>query len=77
MENTEVNIPENIQEICRDFAEVAIKHGLYKFSGTFRPKEIWLADVSFNWEAGRHNEDSNQLKITSQFYVHTNVKLPK
>ncbi len=75
---TEVTIPEEIQDVCRAIIKVAQQQGLRKFSGTFRPDyEKWSADVQFTWEQGRHGEDFNQLKITSTFWIHTEVKPKK
>lgn len=74
MNNEKITIPEDVQQVCRDFAKVAIKHGLYKMSGNFSPSG-WGADVSFSWNSGRHNEDSDRLSINSTIYVHTNVNL--
>jgi len=76
MKNTEINIPEELQQICRDFAEVAIKHNLYRFTGNFKPRTNWGGEISFSWGAGRHEEDSNELSITTQMFVHTKVKIP-
>lgn len=72
-----VNIPENIQQVCRDFAEVAIKHGLFNFSGKFQPPHGWSGEISFNWKAGRHSEDQNEISISSQMWVNTNVRMQK
>jgi hypothetical protein len=72
MEN-KIEIPEELQQICRDMAKVAQTHGLYEFSGKFRPKGSWGGDILFAWKAGRHEEDSDQIDITSSFFVHTRV----
>lgn len=77
MEKDEITIPEELQQVCRELAEVAQRHGLYKLSGQFRGKGKWGGDVSFAWEAGRHNEDSDQLNITSTFNVWTQVRVAK
>lgn len=77
MDNNKIDIPENLQQICREMAEVAIKNNLHSFSGTFTPPFGWSGQISFNWTAGRHNEDSDSLNISSQFFVHTTVKVPK
>jgi hypothetical protein len=75
MENKNTGIPEEIIEVCRAFAKVAKESGLHKFSGNFDPRNThgWDGSVSFNWEAGRHGEDSNHFSITSQFYVHATI----
>ena len=72
MEN-KIEIPEELQQICRDMAKVAQTHGLCEFSGKFRPKGRWGGDISFSWKDGRHEEDSDQIDITSSFFVHTRV----
>ena len=72
-----VDIPESIQQICKEVAAVAAKNGLYTFSGQFKPVSSkhhnWGGNISFHWKAGRHDEDSNQISITSEFYVTTNI----
>lgn len=77
MSKTKIDIPEELQQICRELAEVAQKHGLHALSGKFQPMTGWGGEISFGWHAGRHNEDSNELNISSTFYVTTNVKLKK
>ena len=66
-----------MQEICRDMGKLAKKHKMIAFSGKFRPRlhntSRWGGEISFRWESGRHEEDANQLYITSQFFVHTIV----
>ena len=73
MEKQKIDIPEELIEICRDMANVARKHGLIKFSGSFTPRTNWGGDISFGWEAGRHGEDGDEIKISSQFTVFTKV----
>lgn len=75
MEENKINIPEDLQQICRDLAEVAIKHNLYSLSGNFRHRTNWGGDINFGWVAGRHEEDKNQLTVSSQLMVYTKVKL--
>lgn len=73
MEN-KINIPEELQQVCKDLAKVAQKHNLYELRGTFNPRDnSWSRDISFSWKAGRHNEDSDEIDITSSFYVHTRI----
>lgn len=61
-------IPEEIKNIAREFAEVAKKNSINEFKGTFRVFGMgWDNEVHISWNAGRHNEDSNDLKITSEF----------
>lgn len=72
-QNIKIDIPDELQQICKDMAKVARKHGLYKFNGVFRPNTGWAGDVSFTWEAGRHGEDSDSIRISSSFHVHTTV----
>lgn len=79
MSENEITIPEELQQVCRDISDVARKHGLLKLSCNFDPSNMhhnWRGQISFSWEQGRHGEDANQLKITSQFYVHTQINLP-
>lgn len=71
-----IQIPEELQQICRDIAKIAQKHKMVKFHGAFHPRlhqTKWAGEISFRWESGRHEEDSNQLYITSQFFIHTIV----
>jgi hypothetical protein len=73
MEN-KINIPEDLIQVCRDLAKVAKASGLHSLSGKFTPlHSSWGGDINFSWEAGRHGEDSDQIKITSSFFVFTHV----
>ena len=74
MSKDKIEIPEELQQICRDLAKVAQKHGLHTLKGDFSPNTNWGGDVHFRWSAGRHGAESNQISITSNFYVHTKVK---
>ena len=73
-----IDIPEDVQRICREFAKVAIANGLHGFEAKFRPPYTseWNSDVNISWTAGRHFEDSNQLSISSQLFVNTKVNIP-
>lgn len=71
MEDIKIDIPEHIQQICREFGDVARKHGLYHLSGTFKGTKGWSGEINFNWDAGRHNEDSNEIRISSTMHVST------
>ena len=70
-----IDIPEDIQLICRNIAKAARESGLNKFECKFMPgfNSKWKHEVHFNWEAGRHNADSNHLYISSQCYAHTQI----
>ena len=71
---TEQNIPESVQNICKEICKAARDQGLYEFSGKFRPDySVWCAEVSFSWKRGRHEEDWNKIQITSTHFVHTNI----
>ncbi len=71
-----IDIPENIQQICREIAKVAQEQGLDKLSCSFNCYKFspWGSDIHFQWEMGRHGEDRNEIKISSQFTVFTTVK---
>jgi hypothetical protein len=77
MENEKITIPEDLQQICRDFAAVAIKHELYYFNGSFVPRTNWGGEINFKWSAGRHNVGENELNISTQLFVNTKVIIPK
>lgn len=72
---TKIEIPEDIQEICRKIAKTAAECKLHSFKATFSPKSspTGFADIHMHWEAGRHNEDHNRLFITSECRVHTTI----
>lgn len=74
-DEVKIDIPERHKEFCKAVARLARDHGLYKFSGTFRPgyKDGWQGDISFGWESGRHEEDAGKISIQSQFYVHSHI----
>lgn len=77
MEENKINIPEDLQQICRDFAEVAIKHNLYNVFGNFKHRTHWGGDISFSWSAGRHEAEQNEISISTQLFVNTKVVMPK
>ncbi len=79
MSENEITIPEELQQVCRDIADVARKHGLLELSCDFDPRNMhnnWGGRISFLWRAGRHGEDANRLSISSQFHVNTKINLP-
>ncbi len=70
----EVQIPEEIQQMCRNICEAARKSGLDHLSGSFSAdftKSKWTQEVSFNWKMGRHGEESNRLSMSSTFRANT------
>lgn len=69
-----INIPEDLINICRDIAKVAQKHNLININGRLTHSSQWGGDLTFNWSAGRHGEDSNELTVSSEFRVFTTVK---
>ncbi len=75
MEKVKVDIPENLQNICREIAKIARTHDLNSISGKFQPPYdgSWTGEISFGWEQGRHGEDSGEIRISSQFFVHTKI----
>jgi len=77
MKTEEITIPENIQDICREFATIALKHELHNFSLSFRPSfdQGWGGEVACRWEWGRHGDDSQRLVIQSSFSVHTKASI--
>ena len=75
MKEEKINIPEELQEVCRDIAKVAQKHGLRRLSGQFSHRTAWGGNISFVWDSGRHNAESNELSISTQFFVSTKVNL--
>jgi len=75
MEKEKIDIPEEIQQICREFAKVAEKNNLHSFKGEFTGAFGWGREISFRWDCGRHGQDSNELSISSTVFVHTKVEL--
>lgn len=74
-DKAKITIPENIQEICREFGEIALKHELHEFSLEFMPSldHDWGGKVHCRWEWGRHGDGARQLKISSSFFVSTSL----
>lgn len=74
-EKQKVDIPEDIQQICREIAQVARKHNLGSISGKLQPPYTngWNREVSFIWESGRHGEDSGKISISSLLFVNTTI----
>jgi hypothetical protein len=71
----EVSIPQRHQEICRELARIAKKHGLQRLIGSYGPSfgDSWSADIAFHWDAGRHGYAENKLTVSSQHFVATKV----
>lgn len=72
---TEITIPLKHQLFCREVARLARKYKLTNFNGNFTPgyQDEWRSDISFRWEAGRHDEDSGKISIWSKTTVNTNI----
>jgi hypothetical protein len=77
MEENKITIPKELQDICREFAEIARKHDLNHLHLTFSTpfQNPWQADITMQWESGRHGDASNRLYIRSEHRVHTTVTL--
>jgi hypothetical protein len=71
------DIPEDLQQICRDLAKVAQAAGLYELTGEFKHHKRWGGPVSFSWHAGRHEADVNRISISTTLHVNTTVDLGK
>lgn len=74
--NDKIEIPEELQEVCKAIAKVAKEYKLTNLSGKFSPDygSRWRDDVHFNWTSGRHGAESNTLRISSQVWVVTDVE---
>ena len=72
----EIDIPEDLQQACRDFAKVAQKYNLSNLSVSFNPPILheWREQIQFHWDSGRHNEDANEIEIHSTYQVNTRVR---
>ena len=70
-----VDIPERHQAFCKAVARLAREHNMTNLTGRYRPgyDDNWRADIAFSWEAGRHGEDSDQIKISSELFVSTKI----
>jgi hypothetical protein len=75
---TPEGIPQRHQEICKALARVAREQGLNSFSGSYRPgdRDGWMGEISFRWSRGRHDEDANEIRITSEHFVETKIDTP-
>ena len=75
MSEEKIKIPEDLQQICRDIGAVAKKHKLHRLTGEFQPgyTSNWDGDIGFRWESGRHEADSDNITITSKFFVCTTI----
>ena len=72
-EKPTITIPDELQQVCKDIAKVAREHKLYNLSGKFQSDIHWIGEVSFNWSAGRHNEDSDEIKIYFNMSVNSKI----
>ena len=76
--NKTIEIPEELQAVCKAIAKVAKEHKLYNLSGKFSPgyDSRWRDDIHFSWTSGRHGAENNKLTINSQIWVTTEVEAP-
>lgn len=74
--DNQIEIPEEIQEICRQFAKVARDNGLRDLHCSFNPgfDSKWRPKIEMSWEQGRHGSDKNMLYIASTHHVHANIE---
>jgi hypothetical protein len=73
MAKSEELIPEAAQQFAREFAELAIKHGLTKAVTTIQfsnfPVHKWDDQIAIVWEAGRHGEDVRRFTISTSLRI--------
>lgn len=71
-----IQIPTDIQEVCRKIAKAAKDAGLREFHGEFIPGSEfqWWDKVHFDWTQGRHGADSNKINIASMCLAHTFIE---
>ena len=73
-----VDIPEKHREICREFAQLAVKHGLTSLEVKYKPAQnddVWNDAISMAWQAGWHGD--NDLSIVSSLYVYDHINSTK
>ena len=71
-----MNLPDEMLEMAKELAVLANKYRLRKIQVTASPPfEQWEADVHFQWEAGRHSEDSHRMHVVSELREMVSVKL--
>jgi hypothetical protein len=78
-------ITELQKQFCREVCALAAKHELSALQGKFRSGffqqiksgESSDAEVSFSWDSGRHNANSDKIYVTSVDHIHLKLDGPK
>lgn len=70
-----MEIPENHQEICREFAKLAKKYDLRTLILKYGPsiRDTWNHNIEMSWESGRHEDSVNNLTIHSTLSITTHI----
>lgn len=67
-----IDIPEEHQNICKEFAKIAAKYKLRELTIKYTPDvfDKWGENIHMVWSAGRHGIDANKFRISSEFRKH-------
>lgn len=72
------DIPDEVLDFCRKVAKLAHEAGMHRAEGTITPfhsRHGSHLSVRWTWEAGRHDEDADEMIITSTVTSHTHVDI--
>jgi hypothetical protein len=77
MSNENTVIPDEYVEFCKEVAKMAAKLQLYRMSMSIQPgyDSTWRSNITMSWASGRHGDEAEQVRISSQVDVFTKVNL--
>jgi hypothetical protein len=77
MSNENTKLPDEYVEFCKQVAKLAAKLKLDRMSMTIRPgyDSTWQSDINMNWNTGRHGDEEEAVRISSQVEIFTKVNL--
>ena len=77
MSNENTVIPDEYVEFCKQVAILAAKLRLYRMSMSIQPgyDSTWQSNINMNWDSGRHGDDAQNVRISSQVDVRAKVNL--
>lgn len=77
---SEIKMPEEAAQFCKEVIELARKHKIQSVNGTFQFDTFntdidWRNNISFKWSSGRHG-CATEFTLSSQFseWVHEERK---
>lgn len=70
-------IPKKHVDFCKAVAKLAADAGVNEFSMSFKPAfdDSWRDSINVSWSSGRHGDEMDQVRISSNVQVFEKVGL--